>query len=241
LSLLLLAILVKLLFVLAALSVFGTSPDPISAIVREWQHWDANHYVYLSENGYATSGDARNLIAFFPLYPALIAALGVLGIAKPIGALVVSNLGGMFATLFLYELGRRDHDEGSGFRAAVLFNIFPTSYFLFAGYTEGLFCAFAFGAVLLARGGRWPSGAVLAGLDHLPHRLVAQHHRRARVLVPGHQVAAAQAARAHAHELAGAVRLGDVGQLGQPVVVEHDRAHGPIVRTVRAAGPRRRG
>ena len=42
-------------------------------------------------------------------------------------------------------------------------------------------------------------------------------------------VGAAEAAGAHAHEQAGAGRLGQVGELRQPVRVENDRAHRPIV------------
>ncbi len=44
------------------------------------------------------------------------------------------------------------------------------------------------------------NGAPGPACDHLARRLVAQHQGRPRVLVPGHQVAPAQAARAHAHD-----------------------------------------
>jgi hypothetical protein len=59
----------------------------------------------------------------------------------------------------LYEIARLDSDEPAAWRAAALFAIFPTAYFLFTGYTEGLFCALAFGSVLAARRQRF----VLAG------------------------------------------------------------------------------
>ena len=57
-----------------------------------------------------------------------------------------------------------------------------------------------------------------AGLDHDPGRLVAQHDGGARVLVPGHQVAAAEAAGAHPHhQLAGpGRRVGALLELEPP-------------------------
>ena len=74
LSLLLIALLVKALLVTLTLVEFGAGPDPLTALGRAWDQWDARHYLYLATHGYGTAGDARNLIAFFPLYPALISA-----------------------------------------------------------------------------------------------------------------------------------------------------------------------
>src|SRR5205085_12585051 len=53
-------------------------------------------------------------------------------------------------------------EEESVARAAVFFMfVFPTSYFLHIGYTEGLFIALAVGALLAARKRRWwVAGAV---------------------------------------------------------------------------------
>src|SRR5207302_379440 len=77
LSLLLLAVLVKVLLISLTLIEFGASPDPLTVLGRAWDQWDAQHYLYLATHGYAATGDARNLIAFFPLYPALIGALAL--------------------------------------------------------------------------------------------------------------------------------------------------------------------
>ena len=89
-------------------------------------------------------------------------------------------------------------------------------------------------AVALGEGG--------AGADrlHLPRRLVAQHHGGARVLVPGHQVAAAQAAGPHAHDqLAGpGHRVGPLAQLDPAGAVVDRDPHG--VRLPRRARPIRR-
>ncbi len=37
-----------------------------------WYRWDALNYLKIAQHGYVTYGDERNLIAFFPLFPALL-------------------------------------------------------------------------------------------------------------------------------------------------------------------------
>lgn len=159
-----LALGVKVAIVMAALLAAGPTIDPGGTVLLQWRQWDAHHYLYLAGHGYATAGDARNLIAFFPLYPAAIAVFGLFGIPLAVGALVIANLGSLAATVLLYEIALLDADGPAAWRAAALFSLFPTAYFLFAGYTEGLFCALAFGSVLAARHQRWTPAGVLGGL-----------------------------------------------------------------------------
>ena len=143
---------------------FGASPDPLTALGRDWDQWDAQHYLYLASHGYTKSGDARNLIAFFPLYPALISAVGSIGLPIRLAALLISNVAGVVAAILLYEIGRLDGGPEAGFRAAAFFTVFPTAYFLLVGYTEALFCALAFGAVLAVRRQQWLPAGMLGGL-----------------------------------------------------------------------------
>ena len=164
LSLLLLALLVKLVLVTLTLIEFGSGPDPVTALGQAWDKWDARHYVYLATHGYATAGDARNLIAFFPLYPALISAVASVGLPARTAALLISNVAGVVAAILLYEVALVDGDRRAAWRAAAFFTIFPTAYFLLVGYTEALFCALAFGSVLAARRQRWLWSGLLGGL-----------------------------------------------------------------------------
>lgn len=164
LNLVLLALLVKGLLVALTLVEYGAGPDPLAALGREWDQWDASHYLYLATHGYSATGDARNLIAFFPLYPAVINAVASIGLPARIAALLISNLAGLAAAIILYELARTDDREQAGFRAAAFFIVFPTAYFLMVGYTEALFCALTFGAVLLIRRQQWVAAGMLAGL-----------------------------------------------------------------------------
>ena len=164
LSLLGLALLVKAVLVTLTLIAYGAAPDPVTALGRAWDQWDARHYVYLATHGYGTVGDARNLIAFFPLYPALISAVSSLGFPARTAALLISNVAGVVAAILLYEIARADGHEKAAWRAAAFFTVFPTAYFLLVGYTEALFCALAFGSVLAARYKRWLWAGLLGGL-----------------------------------------------------------------------------
>jgi mannosyltransferase PIG-V len=164
LNLVLLALLVKGLLVALTLVEYGAGPDPLTALGREWDQWDATHYLYLATHGYSATGDARNLIAFFPLYPALIGALAAIGLPARTAALLISNVAGVVAAILLYEVARADGPRKAAWRAAAFFTVFPTAYFLLVGYTEALFCALAFGAVLAARRRRWLPAGLLGGL-----------------------------------------------------------------------------
>jgi len=164
LGLVLLSLLVKVVVVTLALVEFGAGPDPLTALGRAWDHWDAQHYLYLATHGYGATGDARNLIAFFPLYPALISAVSALGLPARTAALLISNVAGVIAAILLYEIARVDGRERAAWRAAAFFTVFPTAYFLLVGYTEALFCALTFGSVLAARHKRWLWAGLLGGL-----------------------------------------------------------------------------
>ncbi len=164
LSLLALALLVKVVLVTLTLIEFGAAPDPLTALGQAWDQWDARHYLYLATHGYGAVGDARNLIAFFPLYPALISAVSALGLPARTSALLISNVAGVVAAILLYEVARVDGHEKAAWRAAAFFTVFPTAYFLLVGYTEALFCALTFGSVLAARRQRWLASGLLGGL-----------------------------------------------------------------------------
>ena len=164
LTLLALALLVKAVLITLTLIEFGAAPAPLTALGRAWDQWDAGHYVYLATHGYTAVGDARNLIAFFPLYPALISAVSALGLPARTAALLISNVAGVLAAILLYEIARVDGRERAAWRAAAFFTVFPTAYFLLVGYTEALFCALTFGSVLAARYKRWLWAGLLGGL-----------------------------------------------------------------------------
>lgn len=130
-----------------------------------WGRWDAISYLGLARDGYVTTGDERNRLAFYPLYPLAtrLAAL-VTGGDYLVAALLVSCVASIAAGLLLYRLALLDHSEEVSRRAVFFLFVFPTSYFLHAPYTEGLFLALALASFLSARRGRW---ALAGGLGAL--------------------------------------------------------------------------
>ncbi|GAA3080751.1 hypothetical protein [Streptosporangium carneum] len=77
------------------------------------------------------------------------------------GALV-SSVAAVVAAVALARLADFEGPRGAGWRAVAALLLWPTSVFLFAGYSETLFLAFAIPAWLAARRDRWPLAAGLA-------------------------------------------------------------------------------
>jgi hypothetical protein len=130
--------------------------DPLTDLVFEtFEQWDARWFLHIARDGYnATSA------AFFPLYPALLAALGsslVLGtllslVAAGIGAWCVAEI----ARPILGDEGARD--------SVLVLALFPTAFVFTALYSDGLFLACAAASFLAAQRGRPVLAGVAGGL-----------------------------------------------------------------------------
>ncbi|MFC7646545.1 hypothetical protein ACFQX6_42745 [Streptosporangium lutulentum] len=79
-----------------------------------------------------------------------------------LAGLLISFVAGAVAMVALARLAEFEGPPGTGRRAVLALLLWPMSVFLFAGYSESLFLAFAIPAWLAARRGRWPLAAVLA-------------------------------------------------------------------------------
>jgi hypothetical protein len=98
--------------------------------------WDANHYIYLAEHGYARD---LNWNAFFPLYPMLMRLLNLITSNSLISGLLISNLASI-AGLYMFYLFVRDlRGERVALSSLILLVAFPTAFFLNLVYSEGLF------------------------------------------------------------------------------------------------------
>lgn len=144
--------------------------------------WDSEFYLGIAVGGYddprITTGQLRNgtkiplSYAFFPGYPAAMAAVaaplrlaGLSPIAAALlGGVIVSLLGTLLGMFSIYELTRAELGEDDGLRAAFYMLIFPTGFFLAQVYTEGLFVGLAFGCLALIYHKRFFWAAVLAAL-----------------------------------------------------------------------------
>ncbi len=115
-----------------------------------WGRWDAVHYINVATIGYHGTD-----MAFFPLYPLLIAALGALIGNHLAAGLVISNVALFFALLFLYKLIEHEFDRTVARRAIFYISIFPTAIFFSAVYTESLFLMLTVASFYYMRERRW--------------------------------------------------------------------------------------
>ena len=124
-------------------------------LLAVWGRWDAVHYLNIATRGYQGTE-----MAFFPLFPMMIRALGVLVGNHLIAGLLISNACFFFGLLFLYKLLEREFDRTVARRAIFYISIFPSAVFFSAVYTESLFFMLTVAAFFYLRRQRW----LLAGI-----------------------------------------------------------------------------
>lgn len=122
--------------------------------------WDSIHYLAIAQHGYTRPSEA----VFFPLYPLLIHALGLLVGSDPVAGVIISAASLAAAMTILHrltelELGRKPADG-----AVLLLAFAPLSFFFTAVYTEALFFALSVGSLYAARRERWWLAIVLAAM-----------------------------------------------------------------------------
>jgi len=151
---------IKVLLFTFAVQAVATLSTSHGTWLEIWNRWDASHYLRLAEHGYATSGDTRVSLVFFPLYPWLVRGAAFFFRNYMAAAFLVSGIASIAVGLLLQKLVRLDESEAVARNTVWFLFIFPTSYFLHIAYTESLFLALTLGCFLAARNERWE----LAGL-----------------------------------------------------------------------------
>jgi Gpi18-like mannosyltransferase len=150
------------------------SPDPVfrpylgvapatHAWLEVWQRWDVLHYQAIATHGYQAFSTA---LFTPPLYPALmrLASLFLHGNTLLAG-LLVSALACAAALVAFYQLAIFElGEEKVARRALVYFVLFPTSFFLFAPYTESLFLLGSIAALHALRQKKWLVAGLWAAL-----------------------------------------------------------------------------
>ena len=160
----------RVLLLLAAylLSAFGHHN-----FLHELANWDGLWYREVANNGYLNHPSFRQTtLGFFPLYPltiwivepvfTLLTAHGAIW-AATVAGVVISMIGGAITTYLVYRLATEWWDRKTGFRAAVLFAVFPGSVVFSMVYSEGLLLPLAAGCLLALGHRRWLVAGILAG------------------------------------------------------------------------------
>jgi len=128
--------------------------------------WDSGWYYGIASGGYKYVEGGRNNLAFFPVYPQLMGALGrVMGGAQQdfyFAGILISWLAFAAALPLLYRLARFDLSHEQAIRVTVYAAVFPSAYFFGVVYSEALFLLMLVSAALALRSKRWIWAAVAA-------------------------------------------------------------------------------
>jgi Gpi18-like mannosyltransferase len=109
--------------------------EPIS-LTTTFKTWDAQHYLYLAEQGYQAKEQSDR---FFPLYPLLIKVFSPLFVGNTLWTgLFLSNLFSFFLIFFFYIFIKQLFNESTAFISSLFLLAFPTGFYLSLVYTESL-------------------------------------------------------------------------------------------------------
>jgi hypothetical protein len=134
--------------------------------IEPWYRWDTGWYIYIAHGGYHSDDGS---IIFPPLYPLAIHLTAmVLGDGNHVAAsLIVSNLAVLAALILFYKIVESEFGKDLARRALIFYLIFPSAFFLVAGYSESLFLALLLGAWLAVKQEKFLIAGFLALLASL--------------------------------------------------------------------------
>jgi len=123
------------------------------AVANRWTHnsllydlgiWDGEWFLRIVHHGYpahlpTVAGHvAANPTAFFPLFPLIVRVVSLTGLSAGVAALLVSAATGASAVYAVGLLARRLRGDDAGYRAALLFAVFPGTFAFSLAYSEGI-------------------------------------------------------------------------------------------------------
>jgi hypothetical protein len=138
---------------------FGAYDAITDYLFGAFAQWDSDWFLQIAADGYT-----EERAAFFPLYPALVWALGsVLG-SNLVAAVLISLAGAGVAAWALVEIAKPIVGVAAARDSMLLLALYPTAFVFTSAYSEGLFLAFATTSFLAAQRGRpWLAGLLGAG------------------------------------------------------------------------------
>ncbi|MBO5166296.1 MAG: glycosyltransferase family 39 protein [Lachnospiraceae bacterium] len=109
--------------------------------IAGWTRWDALHYVKIAELGYegAIENGQHLFLVFFPLFPYLMRAAGVVIGNTELAGMLVSTLTYAGGCVYLYRIGEKHAGKEAGRNLALLVAAYPFSFFFGGIMTESLF------------------------------------------------------------------------------------------------------
>ncbi|WP_422770258.1 hypothetical protein ACN28C_26635 [Plantactinospora sp. WMMC1484] len=158
----------------AAIKVFGVLTIVVWGLAVDRQpaqllaKADGGWYLRIAQHGYDMGERLQSDMAFFPLYPGLIAALDPLTPLSPRGtALVIGWLASLAAAWGIFAIGDHLFDRRTGVLLALVWGALPHAIVQSMAYTEGLFTAFTAWTLLALLRRQWLTAGVLCLLAGL--------------------------------------------------------------------------
>jgi hypothetical protein len=136
---------------------FGAFGD---VLVAPAARWDSVWFLQIADDGY----DGGDRTAFFPLYPLLVRAGGMLCGSPLLAAVALSCAAFVVALAALHRLAVIEVGPDAARWAVFSLALFPGSLWFSAAYSESLFLMVSVGAVLCARRRRWAAAGLLGAL-----------------------------------------------------------------------------
>jgi len=136
---------------------------------QPWIDWtarfDTGWYHGIVMNGYSYAPGVQSNVAFFPVFPSIIAILSRCGIPPLYGALIINHLAFFGALIILHRIAlKHTSNPACADNACWMLALFPTSFFFSCYYTESLFLILILGCFYSIDNKRWGWAVLLAAL-----------------------------------------------------------------------------
>ncbi len=139
------------------LSTYENNSSISKYFLAPWYRWDTVQYLEIAEYGY----DFNTINTVWPpLYPFLTKFFALIIKSSLLSSLIVSNVFTIISFILLYLYTDELFSEETAKKTLFFLAIFPTSFYLIAGYTESLFLACSLAGFIFLRKKQW----LLAGL-----------------------------------------------------------------------------
>jgi hypothetical protein len=125
-------------------------------------NWDAGWYGNIATNGYSKELHAQSNVAFFPLFPILMAMFGAFIKNIYFAGAAVSVLAFATAEVLLYKFISKKFTPETALISIALIAFWPFSFFFAVPYTESLFLLLAVLAYTCAQNRNWELAALAA-------------------------------------------------------------------------------
>lgn len=119
--------------------------------LENFTNWDGKYYLSIAKFGYIEDSH----YAFFPLYPLTINLLSKFTGDFNLSAILISLIATFLAINVFYKLIRIDFDKQIAEKGVYALLVFPTSFYLLMGYSEGLFLFLSLSTVYFFRKGNF--------------------------------------------------------------------------------------